>query len=61
MISLQDKILVAQNCEAYKPKSYMLTAAISYIAQSCNQCVNYTNGKCIKELFEEIEEKIKIN
>jgi hypothetical protein len=61
MVSLQDKILVAQNCDAYRSKTYMLITPISYIAQNCSQCINYTNGKCIKELFKQIEEKIKVN
>ncbi|MBC2582842.1 hypothetical protein [Clostridium sp. DJ247] len=61
MILSYEKMLVAENCEEYKAKSYMLTSSMSLIAQSCFQCKNYVKGKCIKGLLEKIEEKIKTN
>lgn len=61
MISIQEKMLVAENCEEYKSKFYTLNAGMSAISQGCNTCVNYINDKCTKELFEQIEKKIRIN
>lgn len=61
MISIQDKIMVAENCEEYKPKVYILSANITALSQGCNTCVNYVNDKCSRKLFEEIEKKIKVN
>lgn len=61
MISTQEKMLVAENCEEYKSKVYTLNAEMRAISQGCNTCVNYMNDRCTKELFEQIEEKIRIN
>ncbi|MTK13623.1 MAG: hypothetical protein F8N39_16580 [Clostridiaceae bacterium] len=61
MISIQEKMLVAENCAEYKPKVYTFNSNRSAISQGCNTCVNYINDKCNKELFEQIEEKIRIN
>jgi hypothetical protein len=59
VVSAQQKMLVAENCMEYKPK--VLIKAMSFISLGCGSCISYINGKCTKELFEEIEEKIKMN
>lgn len=61
MVSLQNKVLVAQNCIEYESKSYIKIINMSSICEGCSDCVNYINGKCSKELFEEIEQIIKMN
>lgn len=61
MISLHENMLVAENCDEYSPKTYIVTSSMSSTAQNCSYCVNYENGKCTKKLFEEIEERIRIN
>lgn len=59
MTSVQQKMLVAENCAEYEPKKF--TTAMSLISQGCSSCISYMSGKCAKELFEEIEEKIRLN
>lgn len=59
MISVQQKMLVAENCGEYKPK--ILITSMSSISQGCEGCISYINGKCTKELFKKIEEKIRMN
>jgi hypothetical protein len=59
MASVQQKMLVAENCTEYEPKNF--TTAISFISRGCNSCISYISGKCNKELFEVIEEKIRLN
>ena len=59
MASVQQKMLVAENCAEYEPKNF--TTAMSFISQGCSSCISYMSGKCAKELFEEIEEKIRLN
>lgn len=61
MISIQEKMLVAENCEEYKSKIPILNESVSAISQGCNTCVNYINDKCTKRLFEQIGERIRIN
>lgn len=54
-----EKMLVAENCIEYTPKDF--TTSMSFISQGCNSCINYIEGKCNRELFEEIKESISIN
>lgn len=61
MVSLEDKILVAQNCREYEPKNYVKIINNSYISGSCDDCENYIDGVCNKKLFQEIESIVKIN
>ncbi|MCT8978743.1 hypothetical protein N4T77_19355 [Clostridium sp. CX1] len=59
MISVQQKMIVAENCVEYKPKVFI--TAMSFISQGCESCRSYIDGKCTKELFTVIEEKIRMN
>lgn len=59
MSSIHQEMLVAENCIEYKPKNF--TSTMSFISQGCNSCISYISGKCNKELFEEIGERIRMN
>lgn len=61
MVSMYQKIIVAENCDEYQSRNYVLNSQISYISHGCSDCINYVNNKCTRELFEEIEERIKKN
>lgn len=61
MISIQEKMIVAENCEEYKPKEHVLNASMSAISQGCDICINYINDKCTRELLKKINEEIRIN
>jgi D-arabinose 1-dehydrogenase-like Zn-dependent alcohol dehydrogenase len=61
MISLEDKMLVAENCIEYKPKKYIVSLSMSSICTNCDYCENYKNNICSKGLFEKIDEMVKIN
>lgn len=59
MSSIHEKMLVAENCIEYEPKSF--TINMSFISQGCSSCVSYIDGKCDRELFECIKENISMN
>ncbi len=61
MVSLQDKMLVAENCIEYETKNYIRIINMSSICGSCNDCVNYINDVCTKKLFEEIKQIVMKN
>lgn len=54
MILESDKMKVAQNCYEYDPKNILSLFSMSTIFESCDNCNNYCNGICKKELFEDI-------
>lgn len=61
MISTQDKMIVAENCKEYESRNNILGLQVSYISGNCSNCVNFTNGRCSKNLFDKIEEVISMN
>ncbi|NMM64113.1 hypothetical protein HBE96_15840 [Clostridium sp. P21] len=61
MVSLEDKMLVAQNCTEYETKDHIKILNMSYMSENCNYCINYKDGACSKNLFEKIDEVVKIN
>lgn len=61
MISTQDKMIVAENCKEYESKNNILGLQASYISGSCNNCINFVNNKCTKNLIYEIEQIISLN
>lgn len=61
MISLEDKMLVAENCIEYKPRKNIIILNMSYICVNCNYCENYEDGICSKELFKKIDQMVKVN
>lgn len=61
MISIQDKMIVAENCKEYESKNYTVGLKASYLSNSCSNCVNFVNEQCNKKLFDEIEGIINMN
>lgn len=61
MVSLENKMVVAQNCIEYEPKNYIRIINHSSISESCDDCANYIDGKCNRKLFDEIHEIVKTN
>lgn len=59
MSSIHENVIVAENCIEYKPKNF--TTNMSFISQGCISCLSCINGECTKELFKEIEERIRLN
>ncbi|WP_125154799.1 hypothetical protein [Clostridium rectalis] len=56
------KMIVAENCEGYEPMASVFISDIgSNITDSCENCYNFKDGKCIKNLFDPIKEKIYRN
>ncbi|WP_368489438.1 hypothetical protein [Clostridium sp. BJN0013] len=61
MFSSQDKMIIAENCKEYRARSYMLSLQASYVANDCSNCMNFSNNKCTKNLFNKIGKMISIN
>jgi len=61
MISNEIKMRVAQNCPGYTNRNYYSLMSMLESSESCSTCKNYVRGKCTKDLFDEIYEKIRIN
>ena len=61
MVSSELKMMVAQNCASYSPRSAQGMASIGNLSESCSNCSNYIRGRCVKGLFENIIDTIKIN
>ncbi|SQC00531.1 putative transmembrane protein [Clostridium tetanomorphum] len=56
------KMVVAENCEGYEPIASVFVSDIgSNITDSCENCENFVKGKCIKNLFDPIKERIYRN
>lgn len=60
MFSSYDEVLVAQNCVAYQSTMLKVIEEMSNVAQSCSSCINYSRGKCKRNMYTDIENKIKI-
>ncbi|KAJ49780.1 hypothetical protein CTM_21326 [Clostridium tetanomorphum DSM 665] len=55
-------MVVAENCEGYEPIASVFVSDIgSNITDSCENCENFVKGKCIKNLFDPIKERIYRN
>ncbi|EDK35796.1 Hypothetical protein CKL_3818 [Clostridium kluyveri DSM 555] len=61
MFSLQNKMIIAENCKEYRAKSYMSDLQTSYISNDCSNCINFSNNTCTKNLFNKIGKMISIN
>lgn len=61
MVSSGVKMMVAQNCSRYNPKSALPMSSIGNLSESCSNCSNYIRGRCVKNLFENILDTIKVN
>jgi len=61
MVSSELKMMVAQNCFDYDTRSAVAMASLGNLSESCSNCSNYIRGRCVKGLFEDILDTIKIN
>ncbi|GAA0117685.1 hypothetical protein [Clostridium senegalense] len=61
MISNEVKMRVAQNCPGYSCRHTYSLMSFVESSQSCSTCKNYIRGKCIKDLFDDVYGKIRVN
>lgn len=61
MVSSEIKKRVAQNCPGYNNRNYFSMMSMLESSESCNTCTNYVRGKCVKDLFDEVYGKIRLN
>jgi len=61
MVSGQVKMIVAQNCPGYQARYGMVMSTMGSLSQSCSNCGNWIRGRCIKDLFDEVRERIRVN
>lgn len=61
MISFEIKNRIAQNCSLYNSRGYCSGKILININPSCDNCDNFVRGHCIKNVFDDIYEKIRIN
>jgi len=61
MVSSEIKMMVAQNCHGYIPRSVSFMEIFGNLSESCSNCSNYIRGNCVKGLFDDIRDTIKIN
>lgn len=61
MITNEIKMRVAENCPGYQSRSLFSSMSLGTSSESCSNCVNFVRGKCIKNLFDEISETIRVN
>lgn len=61
MVSSETKMRVAQNCPGYDAVYEMVMMSMGSLAQSCDNCSNFVRGRCVKELFDGIRDRIRVN
>ena len=61
MVSSEIKMMVAQNCSGYTSRSATIVARLGNLSESCSNCSYYVGERCIKGLFQDIRDAIKIN
>lgn len=61
MVSSELKMMVAQNCSGYNPRLALFIESIGNLSESCSNCSNYIRGRCVKGLFDDIRDMVKIN
>ncbi|SMC29450.1 hypothetical protein SAMN02745134_03901 [Clostridium acidisoli DSM 12555] len=61
MIENEMKSVVAENCEEYNPKLKISAMSVGKSCNSCGNCVNFKGEKCVKGLYEDIKDIIRIN
>jgi hypothetical protein len=61
MISSEMKSIVAQNCPAFEPQNSIIQMSAIGIAENCNVCIHFVRNKCIKNLLDDIKDKIERN
>lgn len=61
MVSSELKMMVAQNCSGYSSRLALFMESIGNLSGSCSNCSNYIRGRCVKGLFDDIRDMVKIN
>lgn len=61
MLGYNLKSIIAQNCPGYESRFAVSVMSMGSIAESCDTCANFVRGKCRKDLFDSVKEKITIN
>jgi hypothetical protein len=61
MISNQMRSIIAESCPGFEEKYIVSMLSMGNLAQSCNDCANFANGRCTKDLFNSLKEKIERN
>jgi len=54
-------MLVAENCPGYEPLASVFVSDVGNIIDTCDNCDNYVDEKCIVNLFDPIKRKINRN
>lgn len=60
MITKDLNRVVCDNCSEYIDKLSMTNEAFN-VKNSCNKCINYQNGHCIKNMFNVIKDVVNMN
>lgn len=55
------KKIIAENCFGYEPYSILNLYSMADLSPSCENCLNFVEGKCEKGLFDGIRERITMN
>jgi hypothetical protein len=58
MISAELKSVIGQNCPGYDARYGITIMNSGVFSESCNNCSNYVRGKCIKDLLDEMRNKV---
>ena len=61
MVSSELKMMVAQNCSYYNRRYALSMESLGNLSESCSNCSNYVRGRCVKDLFDDIRDMVKIN
>lgn len=61
MASEIEKMTVAQNCSGYDPRNAGVMSSMGSLSESCSNCANFVRGKCVKNLYDDISNTLKIN
>lgn len=55
-------MVVAENCDEYNPVNHDFISQMGVtLSETCDNCKNFINGRCIKNLFDPIKEAINRN
>lgn len=56
------KMVVAENCDEYNPVNHDFISQMGVtLSETCDNCKNFIDGRCIKNLFDPIKEAINRN
>ena len=61
MVSGEMKSIIAQNCPRYESRYELEMMSMVSLFESCDNCSNYVRSNCIKDLLNDIKEKVERN